>query len=70
MKNLHLAKYEMKQIEDGIQVDVMLGGFPAYCVKNEYGDFQTDNGIRFEVNFYAPTCYDLMINGKEQQGRF
>ena len=66
MKNLHLTKRQMKDIEHGIQVDVYLGGFLAYCIKDEYADFQTDSGCRFSVNFYALTCTELTINGKEQ----
>ena len=66
MKNLHLTKTELKQIEEGIQVETFLGGFPVYCVKYEYGEFHTPNGIRFEVNFFMPTNLDLTINGENQ----
>lgn len=66
MKNLRLTKAELLMIEQGIQIDVMLGGFPAYCIKNDYGDFRTPSGVRFEVNFYAPCNLTLKINGKDQ----
>ena len=66
MKNLHLTKNQFKLIEEGVQVDVLLGGFPAYCIINEYGDFHTPSGVRFEVNFYAPNSFTLLINGKDQ----
>lgn len=68
MKNLHLTKRQMKDIEEGIQIDVWLGGFLAYCIKEEYGDFKTDSGCRFAVCFYSLSCYDLTINGQEQHG--
>lgn len=66
MKNLRLTKCEIKQIEEGVQIDITLGGFPGYCVKDDYGEFHTPNGVRFSVNFYAPTHYDLKINGENQ----
>ena len=66
MKNLRLTKKQFKQIEEGVQIDIILGGFEAYCVKDDYGDFHTPSGVRFEVNFYAPTHYDLTINGEDQ----
>lgn len=66
MKNLRLTKAQFKLIEEGVQIDILLGGFPAYCIKNDYGDFHTPTGTRFEVNFYAPNNLTLTINGKEQ----
>ena len=66
MKNLRLSKTEIRLIEEGVQVDVFLGGFPAYCIKNDYGEFHTPDGVRFEVNFYAPNAYTLTINGEDQ----
>lgn len=66
MKNLRLSKAEFRQIEEGVQIDVLLGGFPAYCVKNEYGEFHTPSGVRFDVNFYALCNLTLTINGEDQ----
>lgn len=64
--NLHLTKDQFARIEAGEQIDFLLGGFPAYAVACSYGDFATPNGYRFEVNFYAPNCETLTINGKKQ----
>lgn len=66
MKNLHLTKTQFARIEAGEQIEFLLGGFPAYAVANEYGDFVTPNGYCFEVNFYAPNCETLLINGEKQ----
>ena len=66
MKNLRLTKKQFEQIEAGIQIDVCLGGFEAYCIANEYGCFHTPSGVNFDVNFYAPNEYDLTINGEYQ----
>ena len=64
MKNIKLSKLQFEQIEAGIQIDIEIGGFLAYCIQNDYGDFETPNGVGFDVNFYALNMYDLTINGK------
>lgn len=66
MKNLRLTKKQFKQIEECYQLIITLGGFPAYCIRDAYGDFRTPSGVRFSVNFYAPSYYDLKINGEKQ----
>lgn len=66
MKNLRLTKKQFKKIEEGEQIVILIGGFEGYCVKDEYGDFHTPSGVRFAINFYAPTYYDLTINGEDQ----
>ena len=67
MKNLKLTKKQFAQIEAGEQIEITLGGFPAYAVADNGGDFVTPNGTIFDINFYAPNCSTLLINGESQE---
>lgn len=67
MKNLKLTKKQFAEIESGETIELTLGGFPAYAVATCIGDFVTPNGTIFEVNFYAPNCMTLLINGESQE---
>ena len=48
--------------ETDFDIEIELGGFPAFIAKDEFGDFKTPNGTRFMIGFYNPNEYTLKVN--------
>ena len=66
MKNVRITKKQFALIEAGETVELTIGGFPAYASLDQCGEFVTPNGYLFEINFYAPNAYTLLVNGESQ----
>ena len=65
MKHIKLSKAIMNAIdnpETDFDIEIELGGFPAFIAKDEFGDFKTPNGTRFMIGFYNPNEYTLKVN--------
>lgn len=52
--NIKLTQKQAELIDKGVQIDLTYYGLPMYAVAQEWGEYETPNGTKFELNFYAP----------------
>lgn len=56
---------ELLELEDGIVLEILYKGIPAYITPSEFGNI-TYKGRTFEFNFFAPSEAKLKVEGEEK----